>query len=96
MSEDKPLGSVNPDNQISPEDAKQDQAADKKKQEMSQVTGLPVVSEEDNKINMCVQVTKWILVPTVTLAVFGGLASIIYYAGSKEKYDDKLKVCKAN
>ena len=31
MSEDKPLGSVNPDNQISPEDAKQDQAADKKK-----------------------------------------------------------------
>ena len=63
---------------------------------MSQVTGLPVVSEEDNKINMCVQVTKWILVPTVTLAVFGALASIIYYAGSKEKYDDKLKVCKAN
>ena len=63
---------------------------------MSQVTGLPVVSEEDNKINMCVQVTKWILVPTLTLAVFGGLASIIYYAGSKEKYDDKLKVCKAN
>ena len=62
---------------------------------MNQVTGLPVVSEEV-KTNMCVQVIKWILGPTITLAVFGALASIIYYAGSKDKYDAKLQVCKAN
>ena len=45
---------------------------------------------------MCVQVIKWILGPTLALAVFGGLAAIIYYAGSKDKYDAKLKVCKDN
>ena len=89
MSEDQPLGSVNPDNQTSPEDAKQDQAPEKQTVEMNQVTGLPVVSEEV-KTNMCVQVIKWILGPTITLAVFGALASIIYYAGSKDKYDAKL------
>ena len=95
MSEDQPLGSVNPDNKTSPEDAKQDQAPEKQTVEMNQVTGLPVVSEEV-KTNMCVQVIKWILGPTITLAVFGALASIIYYAGSKDKYDAKLQVCKAN
>ena len=63
---------------------------------MNQVTGLPVVSEEGNKTNMCVQVTKWILGPTLALAVFGGLAALIYHLGSKDKYDARLKVCKEN
>ena len=51
---------------------------------------MPDIREEEKTKGQAVALLKQAVAETVRAAIGGGLACIIYFAGSKDTYDDKI------